>query len=127
MRGGPFHDPAGIERAGPSDEARHSDPAFVNVPFEVEHPRVVTRLLRAVIGQEHHDRVASQPRGVEPVEHPADVGVDVRDHRINASRDVRRHLFRKRMADPGLASIRLEAEVRLQVLFGDLQKAREGR
>ena len=91
------------EVPGPTDVARHPDAALVDRPLVTPQARVEPRLGRAVIREEADDRVVRQPLRRERLEDPADVGIDVGDHRVDL-RDIFRgltRLGRDRAAHPG--------------------------
>ena len=83
MGGDAVDDVAGREMAGPADVARHADAAVVDRPFPAAQAGVEPHLGGTIVGQEDDDGVAGQPSVVEGLQDLADVGVDVRDHRVD--------------------------------------------
>jgi hypothetical protein len=85
----------GAEAGGPADEAGDADAAVVGGALEAAQAGVEARVLRAVVGEEDHDRVPVELQLFEPGQDAADVVVDVGNHRIDAGDPVGVQLLRQ--------------------------------
>ena len=109
--------------ARPADVARDADSPLVNRSLEPTQAGVVAGEGRPVIGQEDDDRRAGDSSGLDRLEQAADVGVDVRHHRINT-----RNLVFIERAGQGAAAGReflatkLHASIRFQFRFRGLER-----
>ena len=83
MLGDLGHTFAGLEFSRPADEAGHALSALKEAALATAHAAVETRCVRAVVGGEHHEGVFGEPERIELREHPAHVGIEILDHRVN--------------------------------------------
>ena len=97
-------------------------PSWV-LPFALEHPGVVTRLLRPVIGQKDYDRMFTQLEFVQFPQEPAYVLVDVFHHPVDPGRGLRVETLRKRMPRTWeIRRVETHLPVGLIVLFRHLKR-----
>ena len=74
--------------AGPANEQRRADAAFVGRAFAAFHTTVPAPTVRPIVGEIDHDRVVGQFQLVELFQHAADVPIDVLAHRQRRPREV---------------------------------------
>ena len=73
-----------LDFSRPTDEAGHALSALEEAALATAHAAVESRCVRAVVGGEHHDGVFGEPERIELREHPAHVGIEILDHRVNS-------------------------------------------
>ena len=86
MLGDLGHTLAGLEFSRPADEAGHALSALKEAALATAHAAIETRRVRAVVGGEHHEGVFGEPERIELREHPAHIGIEILDHRVNRRR-----------------------------------------